>query len=245
MISGNGLLDDAEEKQITNTAVRDWLAEYKDAVFEADDFLDEIAYEALRQELDAEAQTIRDQTQKLLSFINPLEIMGLREREEKSRSLQESLDDLVKQKDALGLINRTGKEPSSPKRRTTSLLDERGVYGRDDDREAILKLLLSDDANGQNPGVVLIVGMGGVGKTTLAQLVYNHSRVQEWFGLKAWVCVSEAFSVSKLTKVILEGFGSKPDFDNLEPLQLQLKERLQGKKFLLVLDDVWNEDYAE
>jgi Leucine-rich repeat (LRR) protein len=235
MISGGGLLDDAEEKQITNRAVRDWLAEYKDAVYEADDFLDEIAYEALRQELEAEAQT----------FIKPLEIMGLREIEEKSRGLQESLDYLVKQKDALGLINRTGKEPSSPKRRTTSLVDERGVYGRDDDREAILKLLLSDDANGQNLGVVPIVGMGGAGKTTLAQLVYNHSRVQERFGLKAWVCVSEDFSVSKLTKVILEGFGSKPDFDNLDPLQLQLKERLRGKKFLLVLDDVWEEDYAE
>ncbi|KAG6781677.1 hypothetical protein POTOM_014589 [Populus tomentosa] len=181
MISSGGLLDDAEEKQITKTDVREWLAEYKDAVYEADDFLDEIAYEALRLEVEAEAQT----------FINPLEIKVLREMEEKSRGLQERLDHLVKRKDALGLINRTGKEPSSPKRPTTSLVDERGVYGRDDDREAILKLLLSDDANEENPGVVPIGGMGGVGKTTLAQLVYNHRRVQEGFDLKAWVCVSE------------------------------------------------------
>ncbi|XP_011020963.1 PREDICTED: putative disease resistance RPP13-like protein 1 [Populus euphratica] len=230
MISGNGLREDAEEKQITNTAVRDWLDEYKDAVYEADDFLDEIGYEALWQELEAGAQTLRCQTPK---------------RSIKLEDLQERLDDLVKQKDALGLINRTGKEPSSPKRPTTSLVDERCVYDRDDDREAILKLLLSDDANGQNPGVVPIVGMGGVGKTTLAQLVYNHSRVQEWFGLKAWVCVSEAFSVLRLTKAILEGFGSKPGLVNLDRLQLQLKKRLQGKKFLLVLDDVWNEDHAE
>jgi len=130
MISGGGLHDDAEEKQITNTAVRDWLDEYKDAVYEAEDFLDEIAYETLRQELEAETQT----------FINPLELKRLREIEEKSRGLQERLDDLVKQKDVLGLINRTGKEPSSPKSRTTSLVDERGVYGRDDDREAVLML---------------------------------------------------------------------------------------------------------
>ncbi|KAI9215608.1 hypothetical protein POPTR_T126506v4 [Populus trichocarpa] len=228
MISGGGLLDDAEEKQITNTFVRDWLAEYKDAVYEAEDFLDEIAYEA-------EAQT----------FINPPGIMGLREIEEKSRGLQESLDYLVKQKDALGLINRTGKEPSSTKRPTTSLVDERRVYGRDYDREAILKLLVSDDANGENPGVVRIVGMGGVGKTTLAQLVYNHSEVQRCFNLKAWVCVSEDFSVSKLTKVILEEVGSKSDSGSLNQLQIQLKERFRENKFLLVLDDVWEENYAE
>ncbi|KAG6781662.1 hypothetical protein POTOM_014573 [Populus tomentosa] len=241
MIPGRGLLDDAEEKQITNTAVRDWLVAYKDAVYEADDFLDEIAYEDLRQELEAEAQI----------FINPREIMGLREIEKKSRGLQESLDDLVKQKDALGLINRTGKAPSSPKRQTTSLVDESGVCGRDDNSKAILKLLLSDDANGKNPGVVPIVGMGGVGKTTLAQLVYNHSRVQEWFGLKAWVCVSEDFSVSKLTKVILEAFGSKAEDvseDNLDQLQTKLGENNSSKAirrarhFSLVVDTEDKED---
>ncbi|KAI5596091.1 hypothetical protein BDE02_03G184000 [Populus trichocarpa] len=129
MISGSGLLDDAEEKQITNRAVRYWLAEYKDAVYEAGDFLDEIDYEARWQELEAEAQTFRCQTPK---------------RSIKLEDLQERLDDLVKQKDALGLINRTGKEPSSPKSPTTSLVDERCVYGRDAEREAILKLLQLD-----------------------------------------------------------------------------------------------------
>jgi len=245
MTSLRVVLDDAEEKQITSSAVRDWLAELKDAVYKADDFLDEIAYEALRQELEAEDQTFTGQTQRLLSFINPLEILGLGEIEEKLKVLLQDLDPLVERMAALGLINRNVENPTSHRTPTTSLVDESGVYGRDDDREAILKLLLSEDANGENPGVVPIRGMGGVGKTTLAQLVYKHSRVQEWFELKAWVCVSEDFSVLKLTKVILEAFDSKPDSDSLDKLQLQLKDILEGKRFLLVLDDVWNEDYAE
>ncbi|KAL9349268.1 hypothetical protein Peur_056527 [Populus x canadensis] len=243
MTSLRVVLDDAEEKQITNTAVRDWLDLLKDAVYKADDFLDEIAYEALRQELEAEDQTFTGRTQKLLSSINPLEISGSEDFEGKIEVLLQDLDPLVDRMPALGLINRNVERPSSPKRPTTSLVDEYGVYGRDVDREAIRELLLSP--KGENPGVVPIAGMGGVGKTTLAQYVYNHSGVQEWFGLTAWVCVSEDFSVLKLTKVILEGFGSKPAFDNLDQLQLQLKERLQGKKFLLVLDDLWNEDYDE
>ncbi|KAI5596082.1 hypothetical protein BDE02_03G183200, partial [Populus trichocarpa] len=238
MTSLRVVLEDAEEKQITNRAVRDWLDLLKDAVYKADDFLDEIAYEALRQELEAEDQTFTGQTQRLLSFINPLEILGSREIEEKLDFLLQDLDPLVERMDALGLINRNVERPSSPKRPTTSLVDESSIYGRDDDREAILKLLQPDDASGENPGVVPIWGMGGVGKTTLAQLVYNSSEVQEWFGLKAWVCVSEDFSVLRLTKVILEEVGSKSDSDSLNNLQLQLKKRLQGKRFLVVLDDV-------
>ncbi|KAL9349267.1 hypothetical protein Peur_056522 [Populus x canadensis] len=246
MTSLRVVLDDAEEKEITSSAVRDWLAELKDAVYKADDFLDEIACEALRQELEAEDLTFTGQTQTLLSFINPLEILGLREIEEELKVILQDLDLLVEQTAALGLITRTGKEPSSPKTpRETSLVDEHSVYGRDDDKEAILKLLLSDDANGRSLGVVRIVGMGGVGKTTLAQIVYNNSEVQRCFNLKAWVCVSEDFSVSKLTKVILEEVGSKPDFESLNQLQIQLKERLREKKFLLVLDDVWEENYDE
>ncbi|KAJ6934560.1 hypothetical protein NC651_009539 [Populus alba x Populus x berolinensis] len=245
MRSASRVLDDAEEKQITSTAVWDWLAELKDAVYKADDFLDAIAYKALRQELKAEDQTFICHMQRFLSFFNLCK-KGLGEIEEELKVLLQDLDRLVDRTVALGLISRTGKEPSWPKTPgETSLVDERGVYGRDDDKEAILKLLLSDDANGQSLGVVRIVGMGGVGKTTLAQLVYNHSEVQRCFNLKAWVCVSEDFSVSQLTKVILEEVGSKSDFESLNQLQIQLKEKLREKKFLLVLDDVWEENYAE
>lgn len=245
MRSASRVLDDAEEKQITSTDVWDWLAEIKDAVYKADDFLDAIAYKALRQELKAEDQTFTCHMQRFLSFFNLCK-NGLGEIEEELKVLLQDLDRLVDRTVALGLITRTGKEPSSPKTPgETSLVDERGVYGRDNDEKAILKLLLSDDANGQSLGVVRIVGMGGVGKTTLAQIVYNNSEVQRCFNLKAWVCVSEDFSVSKLTKVILEEVGSKPDFESLNLLQIQLKERLLEKKFLLVLDDVWEENYAK
>lgn len=89
--------------------------------------------------------------------------------------------------------------------------------------------------------------MCGVGKTTLAQLVYNNSRVEELFDLKTWVCASEEeFGVFKIAKDILRELGSKNcDSKTQNQLHLELKERLKGKKFLLMLDDVWNVKYDD
>ncbi|XP_056165314.1 putative disease resistance RPP13-like protein 1 [Syzygium oleosum] len=87
---------------------------------------------------------------------------------------------------------------------------------------------------------------GGVGKTALTQQVYSDARVTGYFDVKAWACVSNYFNVLAITKSIL---GTTDDHlscegKDLNWLQDKLKENLSGKKFLVVLDDVWNEKYG-
>ncbi|KAL5548789.1 hypothetical protein UlMin_004020 [Ulmus minor] len=88
--------------------------------------------------------------------------------------------------------------------------------------------------------------MGGLGKTTLAQLVYEDSRVQQRFDLKVWVNISEKFDVLQITKRIYEEATSQEcKSGELFVLQSKLKTALKGKRFLFVLDDVWNENYGQ
>ncbi|XP_062115663.1 putative disease resistance RPP13-like protein 1 [Humulus lupulus] len=87
--------------------------------------------------------------------------------------------------------------------------------------------------------------MGGLGKTTLAQVVYDDDRVQKYFELKVWITVSDEFDIFKITKEIFEGVTTnKCGTENIDELRRKLKEALRGKKFLFVHDDVWNESYS-
>nr|KYP32406.1 Putative disease resistance RPP13-like protein 1 [Cajanus cajan] len=118
---------------------------------------------------------------------------------------------------------------------STSLLSESVIYGRNDDKENIISWLTSNTDN--KLSVLTIVGMGGLGKTTLVQHVYNDPRVGGYFNLKAWVCVSKDFNVFNLSRAILDTVTKS--VDNNRELEI-VHARL--RRFLLVLDDVWNEN---
>ncbi|KAF2320680.1 hypothetical protein GH714_029961 [Hevea brasiliensis] len=108
----------------------------------------------------------------------------------------------------------------------------------------MIESLLNPTSSQGNVSVNAIVGIGGLGKTALAQLVYNDEKVKNYFERKMWQCISEEFDVKLLVKKILECATNNevPNLLGLEQLHIRLKENLEGKRYLLVLDDVWNED---
>uniref|UniRef100_A0A2N9GH39 Uncharacterized protein n=1 Tax=Fagus sylvatica TaxID=28930 RepID=A0A2N9GH39_FAGSY len=168
----------------------------------------------------------------------------------KIKEINTRLQEIVTQKNDLQLRDYVeGRTKTRVRSRVpaTSLVNKDHMYGRDEDKKAIVDLLLSGELSNTRLGlcfsVIPILGMGGLGKTTLAQLVYNDDNVSRYFDLKAWVCISEDFDIARVTKEILQDITYETCNDNdLNLLQRKLKEQLSGKKFLLILDDVWNEN---
>ncbi|KAK6791205.1 hypothetical protein RDI58_010286 [Solanum bulbocastanum] len=117
-----------------------------------------------------------------------------------------------------------------------------GGVSREIDRHTVIEALLKS-GNEATLFVYPIVGVEGNGKTTLAELVYNDPRIVSQFQLRLWVRVSRVFKVEEVLEQIVnsvrEDLCEKLDMNELKNL---VHEALYGKNYLIVLDDVWNED---
>jgi Leucine-rich repeat (LRR) protein len=119
------------------------------------------------------------------------------------------------------------------------------VIGREDDKKAIIDHLLHSNIE-DNVSILPIVAIGGLGKTTLAQLIFNDEQIQTKFQLKMWVCVSDIFDVKNIVAKILESATKrKPEIVEMDTLVNSLRKEIDRKKYFLVLDDVWNEDHEK
>ncbi|OMO92612.1 Disease resistance protein [Corchorus olitorius] len=250
------VLADAERKQMKDQFVKNWLADLQDLAYDVDDILDEFATQALGRKLtssEAQSQAIKSKVKKIIpSFLSPKSFMFNKKMMSKIEEISGRMSDLSTKRTQLELreISEGATKSSTIKQRLqpTSLVNETHVYGREKEKAAIVELLLSNDGSENSKVCVIpIVGMGGIGKTTLAQLVYNDPAIKSCFDHRAWICVSEDFDAIAITKTILQSVASDccDNINDLNLLQVKLKEKMAGKIFLLVLDDVWNENDEE
>ncbi|XWS42785.1 hypothetical protein CRYUN_Cryun16bG0044200 [Craigia yunnanensis] len=234
------ILKDAEQKQLdaSSHTLRVWLAKLKDAACDAEDILDTFATETILWKRKRQVRRIRTQ----------ISLSKVRFKSSEIKEISAKLDEIAKEKDSLHLKESSdgGRPQNLPQ--TTFFVDTKDVFGRDSDKERLIDQMLSNesDANG-NVSVIPIVGMEGIGKTTLAQLIFNDERVKSHFEFRMWVCVRLDFNRSRILKEMINFHNEMVYSNNVRTsiLESRFLEFLAGKNFLLVLDDVRTNNYQE
>ncbi|KAF5775324.1 putative virus X resistance protein-like, coiled-coil [Helianthus annuus] len=240
------VLTDASRKEISNQAVKRWLTDLQHLAYDIDDVLDGWATDAMHREFTThESEGMTSKVRKLIPSCCTNFSPTIKMHDKLDR-INAKLERLVKQRDDFGLSVGGETKPKNNNRRfQSSVVDPSSIVGRQADKEALLQQLLlpAEEPCDRNYSIVPIVGMGGVGKTTLARLLYNEKKVQNHFELKVWVCISDEFDIFVRSKEIFIAFGGevKEEHTNFNKLQEALRDHLTRKKFLLVLDDVWSE----
>ncbi|KAJ3678763.1 hypothetical protein LUZ61_021304 [Rhynchospora tenuis] len=236
------VLPDAEDKSNSNVAIKSWLQNLKTAAYDAGDLLDEFCYEELRRDAVRRGHKVSNAS-GFFSLENPA--LFRYKMSGKLKKLVGRMDGLVVQMGRFG-FQQGPRVQVANRVKTDAFVVESKVLGRDKDKENIVRILL-EESNNEDLMVVPVVGMGGLGKTTLAQLVYNDPRVKDHFKLPLWVCVSQDFNIGLLIRSVIELVMGKCEvpIDNMELLRRRLHEAIGGKRYLLVLDDVWNENIDE
>ncbi|KAG6530826.1 putative disease resistance RPP13-like protein 1 [Zingiber officinale] len=232
----------AEERQASDPSAKLWLTEITSLAYDAEDVL--LDFDDLLPRPQIRSALNHSDSGLLLNSFSSLASISQRIKE-----LGERLVELHGKSEALQLGEQGGAEGSADARRlrpTGSLMDgESPIFGREKDKENILELLRPSGDEGSIPNKLLvlpIVGMGGLGKTTLAQQVYADDQIKYFFDLRIWIHVSQDFNLFNLTKAMVESVTGNPCFlSELHSLQSELGKILEGKRFFLVLDDVWDE----
>ncbi|XP_039128673.1 disease resistance protein RGA2-like [Dioscorea cayenensis subsp. rotundata] len=243
------LVQGAEERQLMEDNVKSWLMLLKDAAYDAEDILNQANTHVLLIQRKAEFYgPLKSKVRDFFSLHhNPL--LFQLQLGHKLKSINKRIDDVIEEMHKFNFKvadnNNNNNRPWRNRPQTHSYVPDSEVIGRDEDKEQIVQMLIHDHFE-EKVAVVSIVGMGGLGKTTLAQLIYGDENVKNHFQLCIWVCVSDDFDVAKLARNIMLAASKKPYADtNMEVLQQDLRQVLGQKRYLLVLDDVWNEDHMK
>ncbi|KAM0877334.1 hypothetical protein ACQ4PT_035565 [Festuca glaucescens] len=216
-----------------------WLTKFKHVAYDVEDMLDE---------LDVNELMNKSKPKVKLWFSRNNQLLQRTTMSHRMKSVRKKIDEIKKegQRD-LSLVPLEARAQGSRNDETFGPIVgdgmESGMVGRNTEKEKIIRLLLTSETNDADISIIPVVGLGGIGKITLVESVLSDKRLAV-FDMSAWVNVSEHFSLHKIGSAILKSLNSSINLDNCTSqfLHDSLKKELATRRYLIVLDDLWEED---
>ncbi|CAA7036702.1 unnamed protein product [Microthlaspi erraticum] len=246
-----GYLKDVEAREKEDEASKMWTKLVLDIAYDVEDVLDSYY---LKAEERSQRRGMRRLTNKIGKKMDAYNII------DDIKLLQRRILDVTRKRETYGIGNfnetRAGENTSGLRvrqlRRARSIVQEERVVGLEDDFKILLAKLLNDDGD-HNRYMISIFGMGGLGKTALARKLYNSEDVKRKFHqYRAWTYGSQEYDIRDMLMRIIRSLGvthgeetEKIRMLAEEDLEVYLYGLLKGKKYLVVVDDIWEREAWE
>ncbi|XP_050152697.1 disease resistance protein RPM1-like isoform X3 [Malus sylvestris] len=245
----------AEGDMVTDSA-KTWVKQVREAAFYIEDVIDEYLLRVTRHHQDRGFVRFLHKVVWFLKKTKPQDeiaskIEGMRAlvSEIKARHERYGLSSIDQQGQSSEEIVVSWHDP-----RVASLfIEEAEVVGVESARDELISWLVGKASRGEYREVISVVGMGGLGKTTLAKKVYDNQKVIEHFDCHAWITVSQTYKVEDLLRqMVMQFYKARKEYtpegiDTMEKESLIRKSRelLQQKRYVIVFDDIWKVDFWE
>ncbi|KAJ3696424.1 hypothetical protein LUZ61_000129 [Rhynchospora tenuis] len=232
-----GFLQDADSKRNTNPAVQRWVNQVREVAYRI-----QAAIDTFLEDIEGNSRRRIDLFSKLVSYAKkPFKLNKLGEEVKAIRETLRTIGRIVAE---LGITNNAAAndENDEPPFRPTipEEIDGSDVVGLESDEDKIIKHLL--DRSVSRRTVLSIVGIGGIGKTTLAKKVYESTRLEGQFDCRIWLSISQKFNVHDLLRKILKELQNEELAIEDDKLWSAVQKFLNKKRYFIILDDVWSTD---
>ncbi|XP_022739896.1 putative disease resistance protein At1g50180 [Durio zibethinus] len=229
-------LKEADMKQEDNELMQQWVSDIRDVAYDTEEVIETYVSRAASQN-----------TFDLVTKPFYLYKVG-----RKIESIRSRIREISGRRETYGVVRngRSAREGSDANerlrwwRQPSPHVEEDDIIELVEDTKALLTQLTSMESRRR---VVSIVGMGGLGKTTLAKRLYNHNDVKNHFDCRAWIYVSKEYRRREILQGIITDVNAlnRDEMEVLEKLKEEellkkLHEFLEERRYLVVLDDVWS-----